>query len=660
MSGIRVMPLGDDDPKRLGGYRLLWRLATGGMGRIHLARAAVGEPLVAVKTLLTEGVVSAVDRKRFAREVDLARRVDSAYTARVLDADPRAERPWMAIEYVPAPSLGDLVQGAGPLPPAALSWVAAGTVQALMALHEKDVVHRDIKPQNILLPLSGPLVIDFGISHAADRTTTSVTLGTIDYMSPEQAHGRSSTRASDVFSLGATLFHLAVGRPPYAEGAEGQLQRLARVQAGRLDLAGLPDELAPLIRPCLAREPGRRPELADLLVGFLEKADRTASWSAERWLPSGWTTLISAYEAHGRALDADPDAAAAMTDATTRPVPPPPPTALDTHERDARRERERQAREARERREQELRELMAAAVRARAREEERRRREEDEKRREETGRKRQQAYGGWAAALLVAVLVIALVNWQPWRKKDEEEAGPAVYPTVTAPSSPSPSRTPLVPTARTDVDTGGDKGGDRGTGTSAGTGGSDSVLTPRRSQSPASDPTEDAFRAVSAGDCLAVYDTGAGGRSAYRWSTRVPRKVSCGGQWAGLVRVTSTGAGGDSCPTAMGQASWTYASSVTGRTTRLCLTRVYLKDYCLLGERSGDSVAIGAMTAVDCRAQRVPVPYNQVMHLSGVYRAPPPGTPVNCRQSSSDRRTYWTWRVDDDATLLCVTVFQGS
>lgn len=115
MSGIGITRLGDGDPQRLGGYHLLWRLASGGMGRIYLARPAAGGPIVAVKTLLAEGAVSSVDRQRFTREVELAQRIDSAYTARVLEADADAERPWMAIQYVPAPSLADLVRDAGPL-----------------------------------------------------------------------------------------------------------------------------------------------------------------------------------------------------------------------------------------------------------------------------------------------------------------------------------------------------------------------------------------------------------------------------------------------------------------------------------------------------------------------------------------------------------------
>ncbi|MFJ8883341.1 serine/threonine-protein kinase [Streptomyces sp. NPDC102402] len=333
MTGAHVDPLGSGDPATLGRYELLGRLASGGMGRIYLARS-VGGQLVAVKTLLAEGVVSEVERRRFTREVGLAQRIDSVFTARVRDADPRADRPWMAIDYIAAPSLSELVRTAGVLPASAVQWLAAGTAEALVTLHGEGIIHRDLKPDNILLPLPGPRVIDFGISHANDLTRTSLTLGTIAFTSPEQARGEMSTEASDVYSLGATLFHLALGRPPYRDGSN-TLALLAQVQRGELDLTGLPKELTALIRPCLAADPAQRPVPAEMLARFRQSlAGLPVSQGGRRWLPPRWTDLIGAYERQGRDLargvgvgtGSGSGSGGADVEGPTDLVPPPPPT----------------------------------------------------------------------------------------------------------------------------------------------------------------------------------------------------------------------------------------------------------------------------------------------------------------------------------------------
>ncbi|WP_367821839.1 serine/threonine-protein kinase [Streptomyces sp. LMG1-1-1.1] len=295
-----------DDPERLGPYRLIGRIGAGGMGRVYLGRTVSGR-LVAVKTLLAEGEVSEPDRRRFAREVALARRVTGVFTVSVLDSDADGPRPWMATEYVPAPSLAELVRDGGPLPPAAVRWIAAGMAEALVDLHRSGIVHRDVKPGNVLLPHSGPRLIDFGISHALDLTRTSLTLGTIAFTSPEQARGEDSTPASDVYSTGATLFHLATGRPPYEPGADA-FRLLARVQHADVTLADLPSGIDDLITPLLRLDPAARPTPADVLAAF----ERRPTGGSEL-LPTAWTSLIRAH--HDYVPPALPDGGPSPDDA---------------------------------------------------------------------------------------------------------------------------------------------------------------------------------------------------------------------------------------------------------------------------------------------------------------------------------------------------------
>ncbi|MGA4958026.1 serine/threonine-protein kinase [Streptomyces lavendulocolor] len=301
-----------------GPFTVLAELASGGMGRIYLARSPGGR-LVAVKTLLNVGED---DRRRFAREVGLAQRVRGVYTASVVEADATAEVPWMATEYVPAPSLKDLVERCGPLAPRALYWVAAGMAEALVSLHTAGLVHRDVKPSNVLLPLDGPRVIDFGISQAHDVTRTEVALGTVAYAAPEQARGEPTTAASDVFSLGATLFHLAVGRAPYRDGGAGPaLEQLVRAATGDLDVSGLPGELEPLVLPCLALDPADRPAPADVLAYCSARLEGGADARRE-WLSPAWTAEI---ERHRRERLRAVEEARRQVDpeAPTGPVPAP-------------------------------------------------------------------------------------------------------------------------------------------------------------------------------------------------------------------------------------------------------------------------------------------------------------------------------------------------
>ncbi|HEX9040163.1 MAG TPA: serine/threonine-protein kinase [Trebonia sp.] len=262
-----VGPLRRWDPERIGPYTIIGRLGAGAMGQVFLARSTAGR-LVAVKTIRIELAEEADFRARFAREVAAASRVSGVFTAAVIEADPDADLPWVATAYVPAPSLSTLVRAAGPLPVPAVRWLAAGCAEALQSIHGAGLLHRDVKPSNVLVAPDGPRVIDFGVARAAERvqlTATRAGSGTPAYMAPEQARDASqASPASDVFSLGATLVYAATGHPPYQ--GETVMDILVRLATEPPDLTGLPEELYGLIAACLERVPRDRPSDTAILA----------------------------------------------------------------------------------------------------------------------------------------------------------------------------------------------------------------------------------------------------------------------------------------------------------------------------------------------------------------------------------------------------------
>ncbi|MCM2421103.1 serine/threonine-protein kinase [Streptomyces sp. RKAG293] len=261
-----------DDPRRVGPYELLKRLGAGGMGEVYLGRSRSGRA-VAVKLVRAEIAADPGFRSRFRREVDAARAVSGFWTASVVDADPEADRPWVASQYLEAPDLGVLVQRDGPLPEAALRALGAGLTEALASVHAAGLVHRDLKPGNVLMVADGPRVIDFGISKALDGATmltgTGAVIGTAGFMSPEQAVGGRVGTESDVFSLGSVLVFAATGRAPFGTGTVPAL--LYRVVHDEPDLGGVPAALRPVVAACLAKDPRERPG-TDALIDTLTAA----------------------------------------------------------------------------------------------------------------------------------------------------------------------------------------------------------------------------------------------------------------------------------------------------------------------------------------------------------------------------------------------------
>ncbi|WP_432055981.1 serine/threonine-protein kinase [Streptomyces sp. bgisy022] len=277
-----MRPLEADEPTAVGPYRLLGRLGSGGMGRVYLGRSAGGRT-VAVKIVHPHFALDEEFRARFRREVEAARRVGGAWTAPVLDADPDARVPWVATAYAAGPSLAAAVTEGGALPDGTVRALGAGLAEALTAVHALGLVHRDVKPSNVLLTLDGPLLIDFGIARATDGTasltSTGVSIGSPGYMSPEQILGRGVTGAADVFSLGAVLAYAATGASPFPGDSSAAL--LYKVVHEPPELGGLDGEVRALAEECLAKDPAARPAPAEV-------ARRLAPEGAARLVAGGW------------------------------------------------------------------------------------------------------------------------------------------------------------------------------------------------------------------------------------------------------------------------------------------------------------------------------------------------------------------------------------
>ncbi len=274
---VRVAELQPGDPERLGPYRLIGRLGSGGVGQVFLGRSAGGRP-VAVKVIRADLAADPEFRARLRREVDAARKVNGLYTAPLVEADLDGPTPWLATAYVPGPSLADAVAAHGPLPPASVLMLAAGLAESLTAIHAVGVVHRDLKPSTVLLADDGPRVIGFGISGAAEAsmpTHTALVGGWPGFMSPEQAEGGQVGPASDVFSLGAVLAFAATGHRPFGAGSAAALRYHAAHDTPALD--DVSAGIRALVERCLAKDPSQRPTAKDLLAELAD-TDVSAGW----------------------------------------------------------------------------------------------------------------------------------------------------------------------------------------------------------------------------------------------------------------------------------------------------------------------------------------------------------------------------------------------
>jgi tetratricopeptide (TPR) repeat protein/predicted Ser/Thr protein kinase len=282
-------------------YRILQRLGSGGMGHVELAFDKRLERKVALKFLSDDLSRNETARRRFVREARMAAAIDHPYVCRVLDVGEAEGRAFIVMEYVEGVTLRDRL-AEGRLPVARALEVALEVAEALGRAHELGIVHRDLKPGNVMLTRDGHVrVLDFGLakrlldeppeSEAPTQsavTRAGTTLGTLDYMSPEQARGEPADRRSDVFSFGVLLYELLSGRHPFRRGTSSEtLVAVLTEEPADLEPRGVPADLSRLVQRMLAKAPVERPSDMGEVREVLRHAGSSGAGGVPAW-PRPW------------------------------------------------------------------------------------------------------------------------------------------------------------------------------------------------------------------------------------------------------------------------------------------------------------------------------------------------------------------------------------
>ncbi|MFI7125131.1 protein kinase [Nonomuraea sp. NPDC050153] len=285
-----MTPLLPGDPAQLGEYWLAGRLGAGGQGVVYDAYNDVGRR-VAVKVIRPEFLEHAGARADFVKEVTAARKVASFCTARILDADLDGPTPYIVSEHIEGLSLRTAVERHGPFDADRLHRLAVGVATALAAIHDADVVHRDLKPGNVLLGPDGPRVIDFGLARTGEMSQTTegeFAAGTPPYMAPERLAGQRGGSAVDVWAWGAVMLYAATGRPPFS----GDLALLRyQVAAARPDFGVLAQPLRRLVAEAMSPDAAARPPARSLLLDLIAMNSAVADGS-DAW-QGGLSGLLS-------------------------------------------------------------------------------------------------------------------------------------------------------------------------------------------------------------------------------------------------------------------------------------------------------------------------------------------------------------------------------
>ncbi|MFJ8581772.1 serine/threonine-protein kinase [Micromonospora sp. NPDC093277] len=315
-------PLNSHDPRAIGPYQVLGRLGMGGQGVVYLGRDGVGQH-VAIKMINVDLRHDPTAKRRFIREIAAARQVAPFCTAQILHAEVDGDTPYVVSEFIAGPTLYRHVREQGPITGNALHRLAVGTATALTTIHQANVVHCDLKPDNVVLGADGPRVIDFGIAHALNTTETMTRqiVGTAPYMAPERFRDNDVGPACDVFAWAATLVFAAAGRAPF--GNDSIATVMHRILHEPPDLPQLPYALDELVRQCLDKAPLARPSAEQVLLRLLGYAGPAKAVAMEVVLEEGNATAtapIQPSSASDRATPLRPE----PVPASAAPAPPVP------------------------------------------------------------------------------------------------------------------------------------------------------------------------------------------------------------------------------------------------------------------------------------------------------------------------------------------------
>jgi len=321
------VPLKKTDPTRVGPYALMSVLGSGGMGRVYLGQDTIGgSGLAAVKVIRPEYAEDPQFRKRFEREVGALDRVQGAHIVRLLGSGCDEDLVWVATEYVPGPTLAELVDARGPMDPQAAWRLLADMGRAVEAIWRAGIVHRDLKPSNVILAADGARVIDFGVVQATDGTSITVTgqnVGTPAFMSPEQVRGKEVTAASDIFALASALAYAVTGQAPFGEGTGVDVLHRVAFEPPKEEVlekaAAVDTELAAFIRTCLDKEPESRPSPETVFRTAIGHQFPAPTERSVRSAPKA--PLLDGRPTAAPAPPADPPAGSAASDSPATPAP---------------------------------------------------------------------------------------------------------------------------------------------------------------------------------------------------------------------------------------------------------------------------------------------------------------------------------------------------